>query len=113
MDDKINSTTTGTQNQIEIPEARDALDAIKYQVANSIGVKVPKNSKGKYDWRMVPSYYCGAVGGEMVKRMMQFAEKMAAQGHNVLLQEEGEGTAPHFAESSPPMPFNGQENQLQ
>jgi len=114
MHDKINSQTTGNngRNVIEIPEAASAMDKIKYELANELGIKVPKKKTPAgeaYDWRMVPSYYCGAVGGEMVKRMMQFAEKMAAEGHNVLVKEEGEGTVPHFDEQNPPMPYQGPE----
>ena len=111
MEQKLNSTTNGAGgNRIEIPEAKDAMDSIKYRIAKEIGVNIPtkKTAKGiAYDWRMVPSYYCGAVGGEMVKRMMQFAEKMAAEGHDVIVKESGEGFASHENASPEVTPYEG------
>jgi small acid-soluble spore protein A (major alpha-type SASP) len=108
MKPKINSTSLngpGNVNRIEIPAAREALDNAKYELADEMGINVPKRGDA-YDWRMVPSYYCGAVGGEMTKRMIQFAEVMAAQGHDFLLREKGEGNVPHET-GSPPTPYEG------
>jgi Small, acid-soluble spore proteins, alpha/beta type len=114
--EKMNSQTQGTQNNVEIPEAQGALDSIKYELAKEMGINVPRKQKPDgtmvYDWRMVPSYFCGAVGGEMVKRMMQFAEKMAAEGHNVLVKEPGEETAPHFSQASQPLPYEGPTDEM-
>jgi hypothetical protein len=104
MEQKINNGTNVNQKNLEMPESAEAMDRMKYEIATEMGLNIPKKGKS-YDWRMVPAYYCGAIGGEMVKRMMQFAEKMAAEGHNVLLKEEGEGMVPH--DSEPPTPYEG------
>jgi small acid-soluble spore protein A (major alpha-type SASP) len=116
MQEKMNTTQNSNRNNVEIPEAVNALDHVKYQLATEMGINVPKVTKPDgsvaYDWRMVPSYFCGAVGGEMVKRMMQFAEKMAAEGHNVLYKEPGEGNVPHEEMSSQPTPYEGPSDQI-
>lgn len=104
MQDKVNNGTNVNQKNLEMPESAEAMDAMKYQIAKEMGLNIPMKGK-KYDWRMVPAYYCGAIGGEMVKRMMQFAEKMAAEGHDVLIQEDGEGMVPHDREK--PTPYQG------
>ena len=101
---KLNNAPGQNQNRIELPESVEALDEIKYKIADEIGVNVPKKGKAR-DWRMVPSYYCGAVGGKVVKRMMQYAEKMASEGHDVLVKEENEGNVPH--DTRPPTPYEG------
>ena len=81
MKPKINSVTRNG-NRIELPEARDALDAMKYEIAREIGVSIPQSGNAM-DWRMIPSYYCGVIGGEMVKRMIQFAQSEATKGRDV------------------------------
>lgn len=67
----INKITTGSRNQKLVPEAKDALDKIKYEVADEIGVKVPENDY----WGNMTSRECGSVGGYMVKKLIAMAEK--------------------------------------
>lgn len=62
---------TGAKNQKAVPEARNALDNFKYEVANEIGVKVPESGY----WGNMTSRECGSVGGHMVKRMIEMAEE--------------------------------------
>ncbi|HHU73940.1 MAG TPA: alpha/beta-type small acid-soluble spore protein [Clostridiales bacterium] len=61
------------RNRAEIPEAREALDRFKYEVANEIGVPLKKGYNGD-----LTSYQNGSVGGYMVKKMIQEAEKRMA-----------------------------------
>ena len=61
------------RNRAEIPEAREALDRFKYEVANEIGVPLKKGYNGD-----LTSYHNGSVGGYMVKKMIQEAEKRMA-----------------------------------
>ena len=75
MKEKVNNAAN--QNKIEIQEAREALDRMKYEIATELGIDVPRKGNA-YDWRMVPAYYCGLIGGEMVKRSMQYMERMVA-----------------------------------
>lgn len=56
-----------------IPEARAALDAFKYEVANEIGVPLKRGYNGD-----LTSYQNGSVGGYMVKKMIEAQEKYMA-----------------------------------
>lgn len=59
-----------SRNRAEIPEAREALDRFKYEVANELGVPLKKGYNGD-----LTSYQNGSVGGHMVKKMIQDAER--------------------------------------
>lgn len=54
------------RNRAEVPEAREALDRFKYEVANEIGVPLKKGYNGD-----LTSYQNGSVGGYMVKKMIE------------------------------------------
>lgn len=62
-----------SRNRAEIPEAREALDRFKYEVANELGVPLKKGYNGD-----LTSYQNGSVGGYMVKKMIQNEEKRMA-----------------------------------
>jgi hypothetical protein len=51
-----------------------ALDRLKYEVAQEIGVQVPQDGY----WGDLPSRLNGAVGGHMVRRMIEQAERQLA-----------------------------------
>ena len=57
-------------NKKLVPEAQDALDKMKYEVANSLNVKFGQGYNGN-----LSSRDAGSVGGEMVKRMLQQYEQ--------------------------------------
>ncbi len=59
-----------SRNRAEIPEAREALDRFKYEVANEIGVPLKKGYNGD-----LTSYQNGSVGGMMVKKMIAEQQK--------------------------------------
>jgi hypothetical protein len=61
------------RNRAEIPEAREALARFKYEVANEIGVPLKQGYNGD-----LTSKQNGSVGGYMVKKMIQDAEKRMA-----------------------------------
>ncbi len=52
-----------------VPEARGALDSMKYEIANELGVNFQQGYNGD-----LTSRQAGSIGGEMVKRMIQQAE---------------------------------------
>jgi hypothetical protein len=54
------------RNRIEIPEAKEALERFKFEVANELGVPLKKGYNGD-----LTSYQNGSVGGYMVKKMIQ------------------------------------------
>lgn len=62
-------------NELVTPTARQALDQLKYDVAAEIGLPNYQGYLGE-----VPSRLNGAVGGNMVRRMIQLAEEQLAGG---------------------------------
>jgi len=64
-----------TSNQRIIPQAAQALDQFKYEVATELGIN-PEYKTGY--WGNISSRECGAVGGHMVRRMIAAAEQSLA-----------------------------------
>ena len=62
-----------SRNKAVVPEAKAALDAFKYEVANEIGVPLSKGYNGN-----LTSYQNGSVGGYMVKKMIEAQERQMA-----------------------------------
>lgn len=63
-----------TGNRILVRGAEQAMENFKYEVARSLNINVPQ---GGY-WGDLPARDCGAVGGHMVRRMIQLAEQTLA-----------------------------------
>ena len=57
------------RNRTLVPEAKSALNKMKYEVANDLGVNLKEGYNGD-----LTSKQNGSVGGEMVKRMIKQAE---------------------------------------
>jgi len=53
-------------NKLLVPGAENALDQMKNEIANEFGVELGADTTARAN---------GSVGGEMVKRMIQFAEQ--------------------------------------
>lgn len=68
--------TGSRSNKALVQQARPALDNFKYQVASQIGVNPPQDGY----WGDLPARQCGAVGGHMVRNMIQLAEQSLAGG---------------------------------
>ena len=64
-----------SRNRVEVPQAREAIDRFKYEVASEIGVPLKHGYNGD-----LTSYQNGSVGGEMVKRMIQQQEQQMSGG---------------------------------
>ncbi|MDS1029889.1 alpha/beta-type small acid-soluble spore protein [Bacillota bacterium LX-D] len=60
-------------NTIVVPQARQALDQLKYETAAEIGLQNYQGYLGD-----VPSRLNGAVGGNMVRKMIQAYEQSAS-----------------------------------
>ena len=56
-------------NRIVVPEAKQALDNFKMEVARSLNVNLKQGYNGD-----ITAKDAGSVGGEMVKRMIEYAE---------------------------------------
>lgn len=64
-----------SRNRVEVPEAKEALDRFKMEVASEIGVPLSQGYNGN-----LTSYQNGSVGGYMVKKMIKsYEEKMAGK----------------------------------
>ena len=60
-------------NQINIPEARAAMDKFKMEAASEVGVNLKEGYNGD-----LTSREAGSVGGQMVKKMVEAYEQSAA-----------------------------------
>lgn len=65
------------RNTPVIQQAYKALDQFKYEIANEIGID-QNQIYGGY-WGNLTSRDCGAVGGNMVRRMIEAAEQTLAE----------------------------------
>ena len=57
-------------NQINIPEACEAMDKFKMEAANEVGVNLKQGYNGH-----LTSREAGSVGGQMVKKMIEAYER--------------------------------------
>ena len=53
-----------------VPEARGALNNMKYEIAGELGINLKKGYNGD-----LPSRQAGYIGGYMVKRLIEQAER--------------------------------------
>lgn len=58
-------------NKLIVPQAQNALDALKMEIANGLGIAELNGDTTARD--------CGRVGGEMVRRLIMLAEKSLEQ----------------------------------
>ena len=63
-------------NQINVPEARQALYNFKHEVANELGVNLKQGYNGD-----LTSREAGSIGGMMVKKMIENQERQMSQGN--------------------------------
>ena len=68
-----------SKNRILVPEAKQAMDQFKYEMASELGIN-PEYKSGY--WGNISSRECDAVGGHMVRRMIAEAEQS-------LMKQEG------------------------
>lgn len=68
------SNNSGT-NRMEVPEAKEAMDCFKMEVASELGVPLKQGYNGN-----LTSAQNGSVGGEMVRQMVrQYEQEHASQ----------------------------------
>ncbi|MBQ9461362.1 MAG: alpha/beta-type small acid-soluble spore protein [Clostridia bacterium] len=63
-------SSNNSGNSINVPEAREALDKLKMECANEVGVNLKQGYNGD-----LTSRQAGSVGGRMVQRMIEAYEK--------------------------------------
>ncbi len=67
------SNSNSSSNKVNVPEAKEAMNKFKYEVANEIGVPLKQGYNGD-----LTSAQNGYVGGYMVKKMIEEQEKKMA-----------------------------------
>ena len=65
---------SSNNNQLNIPEAREAMERFKMECANEVGVNLKEGYNGDITARQA-----GSVGGMMVKKMIEQQEKQMAE----------------------------------
>lgn len=61
-------------NVLVVPQASMALDQMKYEVAQELGIAIPQDGY----WGNYTSRDCGAIGGHITRRLVQIAEMQLA-----------------------------------
>lgn len=64
-------------NRMEVPEAKEAMDKFKMEVANELGVPLSHGYNGN-----LTSAQNGSVGGEMVRKMIRSQEQSMSSGQS-------------------------------
>lgn len=59
------SNNNGNRNKLSVPGAQQALDQMKYEIAQEFGVQLGPEASSRAN---------GSVGGEITKRLVQLAE---------------------------------------
>ena len=62
--------TTTSSNRTMVPEAKQALNNMKFEIANELGINLKQGYNGD-----LTSREAGSVGGQMVKKMIESYEK--------------------------------------
>ena len=61
---------SGTNNGGMVPEAKQALNNMKFEIANELGINLKQGYNGD-----MPSRQAGYIGGYTVKRLIEQAER--------------------------------------
>ena len=64
------ASNNGSSNKVNVPEAREALNNMKFEIARELGVNLKQGYNGD-----LTSREAGSVGGQMVKKMIESYEK--------------------------------------
>ena len=65
-----NSSSNNSGSSVVVPEAKQALNNMKYEIANELGINLKQGYNGD-----LPSRQAGYIGGYMVKRMIEQQER--------------------------------------
>ena len=64
---------SGSGNRIEVPQAKDALNNMKHEIAGELGINLKQGYNGD-----LTSRQAGYIGGYMVNRLIEQQEKAMA-----------------------------------
>ena len=65
---------SASNNNLVVPQARKAMEQFKYEVAAELGIQTPQDGY----WGTMQTRDTGAIGGNMVKKMIALAEQQIA-----------------------------------
>lgn len=66
----FNNQNSASSSTSTVPEARAALNNMKFEIANELGINLKQGYNGD-----LPSRQAGYIGGYMVKRMIEQQER--------------------------------------
>ena len=66
----MSSSNNSSSNQMSVPEAKEAMNRFKQEVASELGVPLKEGYNGD-----LTSRQAGSIGGGMVKKMIQRQEE--------------------------------------
>jgi len=69
------NTNSSSSNNMSVPEAKEAMNKFKMEVASEIGVPLKAGYNGD-----LTSAQTGSIGGEMVRKMVQRYEEGLSSG---------------------------------
>ena len=69
----MNQQPSGKSSRPEVPQAQEALNSMKYEIARELGINLKQGYNGDLTAREN-----GYVGGYMVKRLIEQAERQMA-----------------------------------
>jgi small acid-soluble spore protein D (minor alpha/beta-type SASP) len=67
-------TGSGNTNDLVVPQASQALEQLKFEVAQELGIQIPQD--GYYGHMATRD--TGAIGGHITRRLVQIAEQTLA-----------------------------------
>lgn len=73
-----NNNNSGS-NRMEVPEAKEAMNRFKMEVASELGVPLKQGYNGD-----LTSKQTGSIGGEMVRQMIKRQEESMSNGSSSL-----------------------------
>ena len=68
-----NQSNNSNKQGAMVPEAKQALNNMKYEIAGELGINLKQGYNGD-----LPSRQAGSIGGYMVKRLIEQAERQMA-----------------------------------
>ena len=87
----MSNTSSSSSNRVVVPEAKEAMDKFKMEIADELGVPLTNGYNGN-----LTSYQNGSVGGYMVKKMIEEQEKKMAGKYSLSIRKAFAGkTGPH------------------
>jgi hypothetical protein len=69
-EEKTMASNNSSSNRVNVPEARQAMNNMKHEVANELGINLKEGYNGD-----IASKDAGHIGGNMVRKMIEAQER--------------------------------------